>query len=145
MRSFLMWTLATLALNALIAGFLTVIGIGGGYRENFIFSQCIGLSVFAACYATVHLAAPGRQRLLALVVGVPVAVVGGVALGMVLSGTGQQAARNAVLIGLIFGGGSTTLFYLQHRKGALEEALHAAQLQRVEAERRQIDAQLRSL
>ena len=38
--------LATVAFNALIAGFLAALEFGGSFSVNLVFSQCVGLSMF---------------------------------------------------------------------------------------------------
>ena len=45
MQGFPFALVAVLAFNTGIAALLTLVGYGGGFGDNFVFSQCIGLSV----------------------------------------------------------------------------------------------------
>ena len=53
--------LGTAAFNTAIAGLLTLIGFGGRFAENFVFSQCIGLTVIGVFFAGWRIGWPGAR------------------------------------------------------------------------------------
>jgi hypothetical protein len=82
--------LLTLAGNTLIAVFLTVLGVGGGWSVNLLISQCIGLSIFGTCTLAGWVVAEGPRRVAAVIAAAPVGVAIGLLLGVSLSGVGWQ-------------------------------------------------------
>lgn len=141
-------TLAALLINTLIAGFLTAIGVGRDFGENLVFSQCIGLPIYALCMLVLRFTRHGRGRLLGILLAVPVGATLGVSLALVLTGAEawlSATAYQALLIGLLFGTALSYLFYARERLGQLEAELKERQLREALAERERVGAQLRML
>lgn len=152
----------TLMFNTLIAVFISVMGVGGSERgfigllpENFVWSQCIGLSVAWMTILAVQANPPGTHRLVA-VIG---AVTGGTAVGVVLAQlmagmifssdspttSASDAPWQALFIGLFFGGIASVVFWLRERNSHLSVELEVREMARLEAEKRGIEAQLKML
>jgi sensor histidine kinase YesM len=140
---------ATLVFNALIAGFLTALGVGAGLSVNLVFSQCIGLSILALLQVALRLPVKGAARVVVVVAAIAAGAFGGNALGRLLTGIGASADGShepqSLLIGLVFGGIAAGFFWLRERNAALENDLQAGELARLEAEKQGLAAQLRML
>jgi sensor histidine kinase YesM len=140
---------ATLVGNTLIAGFLTALGVGGGWAINLLISQCIGCSIYVSCSLAGQLVAEGPRRLMAMVAAVPVGVAFGLLLGVSLSGLGWSdwpaIAWQAVAIGVTLGVMGSGFFYLRERNLALATEVQLRENRRLEAEKRGVEAQLRML
>ena len=143
--------LAVLAVNALIAAFLTAIGVGRTLGENFVVSQCIGLCIYAGALMAARWAATPRRLFLGMALAVPAGVAAGVGLSILLLGARDGIIRvpdmawQSLLIGLMFGTAISALFYLRGRMSQLEGELKERQLQQALAEKERVDAQLRML
>ena len=150
--------LGTLVFNTLIAVFLSVIGLGAEGRgfigvlpHNLIWSHCIGLSVAVMTVLAIHANRPGPRRVIA-VVG---AVTAGTAVGMVLApmllGVTLDGLDSSVspwqplFIGLFFGGIASAFFWLRERNANLAAEIEAREVDRIEGEKRLIEAQLKML
>ena len=141
--------LATLAGNTLIAVFLTLLGVGGGWTVNMIVSQCIGLSILGACTLAGRMVAEGPRRVVAVIGAAPVGVATGLLLGVSLSGVGWDewpaVAWQAVTIGTTLGVMGSGFFYLRERNLALAAEVQRRENRRLEAEKQSLAAQLRML
>ena len=141
--------LLTLAGNSLIAVFLTVLGVGGGWSVNLLVSQCIGLSIFGTCTLTGWMVAEGPRRVAAVIAAAPVGVAIGLLLGISLSGVGWEdwpvVAWQAVTIGTTLGVMGSGFFYLRERNRALAAELQQRENRQLEAEKQSLTAQLRML
>jgi sensor histidine kinase YesM len=142
--------LGVLAVNALIAGFLSAIGVGHSFAENFLVSQCIGLCIYAGCLAGTRWASTPRGKALGMILAVPIGAASGVGLATLLLGRrgGEwlgSMAWQSLLIGLLFGTAISALFYLRERMGQLEAELKERQLRAALAEKERVGAQLRML
>ncbi|MBV6410083.1 MAG: histidine kinase [Burkholderiales bacterium] len=139
-----------LAVNTLIAAFLSAIGVGHSFTDNLVVSQCIGLCIYAGCFASWRLAATLRGKTLGMILSVPAGASAGVGLSILLLGPRGNAwmsemAWQSVLIGLLFGTAISALFYLRSRMSQLETELRERQLREALAEKARVDAQLRML
>jgi sensor histidine kinase YesM len=150
--------LATAVFSALIAVFLSVIGVGGSARgiaqllpENMIWSQCIGLSICCLVMLALQVTRFGLHRLVAVAVAVTVGTLIGITLAPLLTafalGSPEHSTMQwqAMFIGVFFGGIASIVFWLRERNSTLASELEARELARVEAEKRSIEAQLKML
>lgn len=136
--------------NALIAGFLSAIGVGQSFTENHVVSQCIGLCIYAGCLAASRWGRTPRGRNLGMILAVPAGAASGVGLSILLLGSRGGAwvasmAWQSLLIGLMFGTAISALFYLRVRMSQLEAELKERQLREALAEKERVGAQLRML
>lgn len=142
--------LASLLINTLIAAFLTAIGVGRGFAENLVFSQCIGLTIYGACLLVLRFTVHGRRRLIGILLAVPGGSALGVTLALMATGAGapgwlSATAYQALVIGLLFGTALSYLFYARERMTQLEAELKERELRQALAEQGRVGAQLRML
>ena len=141
--------LATVVFNTLIAGFLAALEFGGSFSVNLVFSQCVGMSIFALLQLMVRLPLTGVLRGTAIAAGVVAGAMTGGMLGRMLTGVGSSPdgahEAQALLLGLVFGGIAVGFFWLRQRNASLEVELQARELARLEAEKQALAAQLRML
>jgi len=146
---FLANLVVTLLVNTLIAVFLTAIGFGRGFAVNLLFAHCIGLSICLFTIVAVRLTRPGLIRLSAVAVSIVLSSMVGYLLARFIGNfgpvPGQSEAAMAVLIGLVFGGIVSAFFYLRERNNSLRAEVQAREVQRLEAEKGRIEAQLKML
>lgn len=125
-----------------------MIGIKGGFWNNFIYSQCIGLSIFGLHMLTLPRMKPGVKKLAMMSVTLPVSVALGLSLAFYISGVGSWRAPYAwqsVMIGLFFGGIGSITYYLSERIHILDREVKQRRLNEVEREKREVEAHLRLL
>jgi len=102
------------AINTVIAAMLTAIDFGRGFGPNLVFSQCIGMSIYAANLAAIPLyrtASRASYQLMIIVAAVVVGALVGTVLGALANGLGPAVFLReyagffvqVVLIGLLFG------------------------------------------
>jgi sensor histidine kinase YesM len=141
--------LATVVFNTLIAGFLTAMEFGGSFSVNLVFSQCVGLTIFASLQLVARLPLAGALRGAAIAAGVVAGAMTGGMLGRMLTGVGSSPdgshEAQSLLLGLVFGGIAVGFFWLRQRNATLEIELPARELARLEAEKQALVAQLRML
>jgi len=139
----------TLLINTLIAVFLTAIGFGRGFAINLLFAHCIGLSICLFTIVAVRLTRPGLIRLSAVAVAIVTSSTLGYFLARLIGNfsllPAQSEAGMAILIGLVFGGIVSAFFYLRERNNSLRAEVQAREVQRLEAEKGRIEAQLKML
>lgn len=150
MRPILIRVVVGIAANTLIAALLTVVGFGGSFLENLVFSQCIGWAIYGFTAPAIRAVEPGPLRLLAATAGVSAGAVTGVLLGQLLTGRhalgfGEAWAVQSIFIGLFFGAVGSLLFWLRERTQTLELELQQREMRRLEAENGRVEAQLRML
>jgi len=141
--------LVTALIGIAIGVFLTLLGVGPLWR-NIAVSLCVGLvAVSVSKGAGRLLRNTGKWRGLAYLVGFPVGAVAGIVLLVVWvspdSAGLQRILLTTISVTLVLGGGAALAFYLYDRKVELENELHAAQLRKLDAERRSLEAQLKML
>lgn len=149
MKTVLSSLLATALINTLIAALLTAIGFGGNFTINLVYSQCIGLSNCALGLVVLRCLPAGRLRQTAILPALCAASFFGFMLAHFLIAGGDSTTSDqagpAVLLGLVFGGIVSAFFYLRERNASLQAEIHRRDLLRLEAEKRQIQAQLNLL
>jgi len=140
---------ATLLFNALVAGFLTAIGFGGGFQVNLVFSNCIGLSIGVLLVGVLRFKLAPAPRAAAAAAAILVGAALGGMLARLITGTGSSGDGShegqSLLLGLVFGAVAATFFWLRERNANLRRELQRGELARLEAEKQALVAQLRLL
>jgi signal transduction histidine kinase len=142
MQGFRFALLAVLAFNTGIAGLLTLVRYGGGFLENLVFSQCIGLSVLLLIHlgwrALWPVGKPPRLPFIGLIVlGIVAGWLGGSAIASALLGLPWTAGRSAVAalgVTVAAGGVGTWFFWSRHKSAELERGRVEAQLKLLQAQ-----------
>ena len=148
MKKIWLGLLATFAYNTAIAGLLTLLSVKDGFLQQFIFSQCIGFSIALINGLALARMQPGMRRWAAFCVTLPASIVVGLAMAFWITGVGdwsQPYALQAVLIGLFFGVIASITFVLFERNEKLNQEVKQRQLNQIESEKREIEAQLKML
>ncbi|MDD2701898.1 MAG: histidine kinase [Sideroxydans sp.] len=146
-HNLLISTFSALLFNTAIAGLLTLVGFEA-FWVNFVFSQCIGLSIYVINATLIHRIADARRRWLILSMSFPGSIIFGVQLGSMLTGVGdwhEPQAWIAVVIGLFFGGIGGITFFLSLRIEQLDKEVQQRRMNEIESERRETEAQLKML
>ncbi|MEQ1534166.1 MAG: histidine kinase [Sideroxydans sp.] len=141
-------TLVSILFNTAIAGLLTVISFEESFWINFVFSQCIGLSIYAVNSTVICHISDKRWRLATLVFTFPGSIMFGVTLAAWLTGAGDWSdpkAWVAVVIGLFFGGIGSITYFLSQRVEQLDAEVKQRRMNEMESEKRQMEAQLKML
>lgn len=154
-----LYVLKTLAItavfNTLIALFLTAVGFRGGpFVTNFIFSQCIGLSICMTILVVYHLFRPKHPalELLALAGALVFGSLVGIAAGAAASGLGLAAIADEslfflrlVFFGLLFGAVVSYFFISRERMADSQSRMQEERIQRLVSEKRSVETHLRML
>ncbi len=143
MQGFPFALLAVAAFSTAIAVLLTLVGYGGSFGQNLVFSQCIGLTVLLVIHLGWRALWPGRNppRLpfLALIAAAILAGwLGGSALASALLGLPWTAGRSALAaLGVTIAAGAAGTWFFWSRTKAAE-----LERQRVEAQLKLLQAQI---
>lgn len=138
--------------NSLIALFLTTI-TEYDFATNFVYSQCIGLSIFVAMRSLCLIRRSTKPGLAEAATGIPLGGVVGFALGtwangmslaMVLGGHPRALIMSAASA-LLFGGVAAYFFYARTRLVEAEAEARAEKLRRLEQEALAAQTELRLL
>jgi hypothetical protein len=135
------------AIAVLFAAMLTQ-----GFAQSFIYSQAIGLSIFACSEVVSRLRGVYKPDGRTMAVAVPVGSIVGTTIGYflvpVLTGTDQTAAGllpGSLVGSLIFGVAISYFFYSRVTIAEKEAAVQQSALDAAEAERRRAEAELKAL
>ena len=145
MKKTLSYLLATLVFNTAIAGLLSVLLPDIPFSYDFVFAQCIGLSILAINLLIVTKVQGNLRRVAALSLSLPLSVATGVTLAFSLTGFGgwdAPHARQSVVIGLFFGLIGIVAVLLAER---IDAEVKQRELVRSEGERRAVEAHLKLL
>jgi len=146
-HNLLISTFSALLFNTAIAGLLTLVGFEA-FWVNFVFSQCIGLSIYVINATVTYRVTDTRRRWLILSLSFPGSIIFGVQLGSMLTGVGdwsEPQAWVAVVIGLFFGGIGGITHFLSMRIEQLDKEVQQRRMNEIESERRETEAQLKML
>lgn len=146
-NNLLISTLSALLFNTAIAGLLTLLGFER-FWVNFVYSQCIGLSIYAVNAGAMRRFADLRWRWLILLFTFPGSILFGIQLASWLTGVGEWSdpqAWVAVVIGLFFGGIGGITYFLSHRIEKLDAEVKQRRMNEIESEKREMEAQLKML
>lgn len=121
-----------------------------GFLRNFIFSQCIGLSIYIAVKGLCDLRGRRRPGLAEAVIGVPLGAIVGFALGGWMNDVPLLAGEPRLLFmsgvaALLFGGIGSYFFYARARMAEAEAEARAEKLRRLEQETLSTQTDLRLL
>lgn len=142
MEGFVFALIAVGAFNTVIAALLTLVGYGGGFVENLLFSQCIGLTILLLIHLGWRRFWPGekppRGPFFALIAaGVIGGWLGGSLVASLLLGQPWTAGRNAwvaLAVTVVAGVSSTWFFWSRQRAAELERQGIEAQLKALQAQ-----------
>lgn len=139
-----MYLIPTLAFNTAIAGLLTMLGVAP-FQVNFIYSQCIGLSVMTINTPLAYMLHSATLRFAVLAISLPASVAVGMGLAFLFSGVGgwdDEKTWVTMLIGLFFGliGAITVLLSRQ-----IELEARQRHFMQAENEKREVEATLKLL
>jgi signal transduction histidine kinase len=142
MQGFRFALLAVLAFNTAIAALLTLLRYGGGFFENLVFANCIGLIVLGVIHAGWRAFWSGRRPPIAafialIVLGVAVGWLGGSAIAAALLGIRWTAGRDALAaLGVTVAAGvaGTWFFWSRQQAAELERGRIEAQLKLLQAQ-----------
>lgn len=142
MQGFPFAVVAVAAFNTGIAALLTLVSYGGGFRENFVFSQCIGLMVLVLIHVGWRGFWPNRKPpRLAFIGLIALAILagwlGGSAIASSILGLPWTAGRSAYAalgVTLAAGFAGTWFFWSRQRAAELERGRVEAQLRLLQAQ-----------
>lgn len=145
MKKTLSYLVATLIFNTAIAGVLTMLRPITLFWYNFVYSQCIGLSILLVSLLIFAKMQSGINKVAALSLSMPISVAIGMTLAFSLTGLGSWGdplAWQPVVIGLFFGFIGAITLILSER---IEAEVKQRQLIKSESEKREIEAHLKLL
>ncbi len=142
---------AALLFNTVIALFLTAIGFGGPFAINWLFSQCIGLTIYLGVEIALHRLPAGLWRIAGIMFVVGAGSLLGTALALALLGqdpldyASGQIFWQSVVIGLLVGAVITALAAFRERALRMEQDLRETRLKHVNADKARVETELRLL
>lgn len=145
MKKALSYLVSTLIFNTAIAGVLTTLMPAIPFWHNFVYSQCIGLSVMAITVTAISLVRGIIIRLAVLCITLPGSVALGLTLAFTISGVGSWGDEHIVksmTIGLFFGLIGAITCLLSER---IELEVKQRRLVQSESEKREVEANLKLL
>ena len=145
MKNILTYLVFTLIFNTAIAGVLTMLMPGVPFRHEFIYSQCIGLSVLFVNLLVLTDVRGAIRRWAVFTVSLPGSVALGLTLAFAISGVGNWSDEHVwqpMVVGLFFGLIGAVTVLLSER---IEAEVKQRQLIKSESERREIEANLKLL
>jgi sensor histidine kinase YesM len=143
MKKILVSLVSTLIFNTAIAGVLSM--FMPSFWINFIYSQCIGLSVLSINVSVVYFVRPGIMRWAALSITLPGSVACGMSLAFAFSGVGSwhdQYVLSTMILGLFFGLIGAVTLLLSER---IDAEVKQRKIIKGESEKREIEAHLKLL
>lgn len=137
--------ISTIIFNTAIAGVLTLMMPDIPFFIEFIYSQCIGLSVMSINITAATYVRGGVMRLAVLSISLPGSVALGLTLAFAISGVGGWDGPHvleSMAIGLFFGLIGAITFLLSER---IDLEVRQRKLEQSESEKREIEANLKLL
>lgn len=145
MKKILSYLVSVLIFNTAIAGILTLLMPNIPFWHEFVYSQCIGLSVMSINVTVAAFVRDGITRLAVLCITLPGSVALGLTLSFAISGVGSwdgEHVLESMTIGLFFGLIGAITFLLSER---IEMEVKQRRLEQSESEKREVEANLRML
>lgn len=147
--------LLTVVFNTIIATFLTIVKYGDGlFLTNFIFSQCIGLSICSSILTAHYLVKPKHPivQLLVHLGGLTAGSLAGILLGTIFTGNNPSIffreygfVIQLVFLGLMFGSIIIYFFSSREKLSVSEAQVHEERIKRLTSEKRAAEADLKRL
>jgi sensor histidine kinase YesM len=144
-KKILSYLISTLIFNTAIAGVLTMLMPGMAFRIEFIYSQCIGLSVMSINLLVIRYVKVGITRWAAFAFFLPFSVALGLTIAYSITGVGgwnDPRAWQGMVLGLFFGLIGAITVLLSER---IKAEVKLRQLLKSESEKREIEAHLKLL
>ena len=145
MKKIFSYLISTLLFNTAIAGVLTLLMPQMSFRHEFIYSQCIGISVLFINGMVIYLVTGRLKRWMVLCISLPGSVALGMTLAFAMSGVGGWSIEYVLptmVIGLFFGLIGSIVFLLSER---IHAEIKHRQLLKSESEKREVEAHLKML
>ena len=152
-RKTLTYLFYTVVFNTIIAIFLTSVKFGDGLVKNFIFSQCIGISICSCILIGLYFVKPKRP-LIELFVIITAMIVGsliGALLGSIATGIHPSIflqygfAIRPVILGLLFGSIISYFFISRETISATKTLVQEEKIKRLTSEKKAVESNLRLL
>ncbi len=145
----------TAVFNTVIALFLTTIKFGFGFVSNFIFSQCVGISICSFILTALYFFKPARRltQLITVIIAMATGAIVGHLLGSVFSGRNPFIALyqrpghvvQAILMAVLFGTIITHFFFSREKISATEALVQEEKIKRLTVEKKAAETHLRLL
>jgi sensor histidine kinase YesM len=145
MNKLLAYLVSTFIFNTAIAGVLTLLMPSIPFWHEFVYSQCIGLSVMSINVTVAAFVRHGAIRLAVLCITLPASVALGLTLAFAISGVGSwgdEHVLTSMTLGLFFGLIGAIAFLLSER---IEMEVAQRRLEQDESEKREVEANLKLL
>ena len=153
-RSVVRTVIYTLGFNSVIAFILTVVGYGGGFDVNLIFSQFIGLSICGSVLATIHFGRVTHPKLKWMLLGA--ALLFGAIVGTIAGAIATQNWRHLfsgtygnlfgiMVISVLFGIAVTYFFISREQIARSKSSIQEERIQRLTIEKRMAETRLKLL
>jgi len=136
------------AYNTAIAGLLMLVMSDESFWDNFIISQCIGFSIAIVNTLVMGHIKSSKWRWVALSITLPTSIAIGITLALWITGLGDWShplALPTVFVGLFFGIIAAIITTLFEQIENLDMEVKQRELNLVESEKRQMEAQLKML
>ena len=154
-KRFIKSLLITALFNTIIALFLTHLEYGKGFVINFIFSQCIGLSICTSIL-TGHLVlknATALRHFFMILISMTMGTLFGSLMGVLIAGlpvAGIFQGKPALLfqllgMGILFGSVITYFFFSQERISQVRAQMQEERIKRLDSEKQALEAHLKML
>jgi len=138
----------TVLFNTFIALILTGIKFGGGFIENLIISQCIGISICSLALTGIYLFRPANRLFMLIVV--MIAIIAGTGIGWI---SGSIAAGLPIsllehrfiavmILGIMFGSIASYFFSSRERISQSEALIQEERIKRLTSEKKAVESNL---
>jgi sensor histidine kinase YesM len=141
----------TVLFDTFIALVLTGIKFGGGFVDNFIVSQCIGISICSLALTAFYLFRPAHPSfmlvlvMIAIITGTVVGwIVGSIAAGLTIS-LFEQRFVPVMILGIMFGSIISYFFSYRERISRAETLIQEERIKRLANEKEMAETSLRLL
>ena len=143
----------TAVFNTAIAILLTFLDFGGGFVQNFIITQCIGMSI-CSCILIVHFLFKSAKHFIqmaAIFIAMIIGSVLGTLLGTVAAGIGtsiffqQYSLFQMIILGIVFGSIISYFFISRETISATKTLVQEERIKRLTSEKKAVESNLKLL